>query len=374
MSRLMSATRRFTGASSNDLKGSADRSSKATLALVSSKPPSATVQGRSGAAGAATTPVWGDAPTGQCGTCHYADQTPGITSGSHAIHLDSGAGVYGSNIRYDCTRCHSVIDTVDNGLAQVNSVQNHADAGTDINFDSLNAGADTYQFTGVDQCSGLYCHGNFTGGNVNNVATWGSASTGNCGTCHGSDAIATPTSGSHPAHLNSQPEGPEAGCSDCHGTGAPAGTHAGHADGTISVDSALGYVASTGTCAGTNLGLGCHNSYDTPAWGDPADCTNCHQADAPPDDGDADPFSALHYVAPAFTTVQAHDQSLWVGTMGGQSGCETCHSPSPSDLHYDGSVQYSADTINFASSVNFADSATPTCAPDGGNYTGCHSD
>ena len=328
----------------------------------------------SGAAGADTTPVWGDASTGQCGDCHYVDGSPGITSGSHTLHLDSGAGVYGSNIRYDCTRCHNLVDTADNDSAEINSVNNHADMGTDIDFDSFNAGARTYQATGADQCGSLYCHGNFTGGNTNNVATWGSQVSGNCGTCHGSDANATPTSGSHTSHFDSIPNGPNAGCNDCHGAGAVTATHADHVDGTITMVSSVGYVPSTDTCTGTNLGLGCHNWYDTPAWGSAADCTDCHQADAPPDDFDGDPFSALHYVAPAFPTVQAHDQNLWVGTMGGQSGCETCHSSGPSDLHYNGVVQYSADTINFASSVNFADSTIPTCAPDGGNYTGCHSD
>jgi len=328
----------------------------------------------SGAAGADTTPVWGNAATGQCGSCHLADGSPDITSGSHTIHLDTGSGVYGSNIRYDCSRCHNLVDTADNGFAEINSVQRHADAATDIDFDSFNADARTYQATGTDQCSGLYCHGNFPGGNTNNAATWGSPASGTCGTCHGSDASATPASGSHVSHLSTVPQGPGAVCDDCHGAGAATATHADHMDGTISIDAALGYAPSTGTCAGTVLGLGCHNSYDTPAWGSAADCTACHQADAPPDDGDADPFSALHYVDPAYTTVQAHDQDLWIGTMGGQSGCETCHSSAPSDLHYNGTVQYSADTINFASSVNFADSAVPTCAPDGGNYTGCHSD
>lgn len=330
----------------------------------------------SGAAGADTTPVWGDSTTGQCGDCHYADGSPGITSGSHTLHLDSGSGVYASNIRYDCTRCHNLIDTVDNDSAEINSVQNHADAATDIDFDSLNAGASTYQATGTDQCSGLYCHGNFTGGNTNNVATWGSPTSGACGTCHGSDANATPVSGSHASHLDSVPDGPEADCSDCHGTGAATGTHAEHADGTVDIDSTLGYLPSTGSCAGTNLGLGCHNNYDTPAWGSAADCTDCHQPDAPPDDGDGDPFSALHYIAPAATPAQAHDQNLWVGTMGGQSGCETCHTSGPSDLHYNGTVQFSADTINFASSVGFIDtvSGKPGCMVDGGNYTACHSD
>jgi len=328
----------------------------------------------SGAAGADTTPVWGDTATGQCGDCHRADSSPGIASGSHTVHLDSGSGVYAATIRYDCSRCHNLVDTNDNGTAGVDSVNLHADMATDIDFDSLNADARTYQETGTGQCASLYCHGNFTGGNANNVATWGSPASGNCGTCHGSDAAATPTSGSHPSHLDSVPDGPDAECGDCHGTGADTGVHPGHGDGALSIVPSLGYASTTSTCSGTNLGLGCHNSYDSPAWGSTPDCSDCHQGDAPPDDGDGDPFSALHYVDPAYTTVQAHDQDLWAGTMGGQSGCETCHTSGPSDLHYDGVVQFSADTINFASSVNFADSAVPTCAPDGGRYIECHAD
>ena len=160
----------------------------------------------------------------------------------------------------------------------------------------------------VPSCS-VYCHGWAGGGGTNPNPTWTGSDQAACGTCHNVTNASPPASGSHLKHASSGQfveggvtvGGINMACNKCHGILINY-TSARHINGSVAWDLSgiattayyKGSVAgSTGNLApsasfGTCSNLYCHSNiqgadgtggpttYNTPTWGDKANCGSCH--------------------------------------------------------------------------------------------------
>lgn len=175
-----------------------------------------------------TTATWGGSLT--CTGCHKADAASGsyLTSGSHGGHLYSWGGMGASQ---KCARCHAATAT---GSMTIAEYSRHVNKQVEVAFGTSTSAASGKYATqaatpaspaqkapgsAVGQCENVYCHstGQGDGGTwppTYQAPTWGTASTGICGTCHGIQkthgngvgfyiGTATPlTTGSHAKHLS----------------------------------------------------------------------------------------------------------------------------------------------------------------------------
>ena len=238
------------------------------------------------------TAVWGNASSGQCGACHGNDpNTAGgtgamMSSGSHQKHIDNAA-----QYRFACVFCH-------NGGGEGSPL--HADGFIKVALSgSMPFAAVTGSYNGDNvagnsnfgKCTVTYCHGtgtpSLTGG-VNQMstdnATWGSAGTGSCGTCHGAPGGASkgasnfPTSGAHARHVldNTIGPNPSLACTVCH----TSETVSSHVNGRVDFRTAWDNAAATDK-AGTRVCDPCHGSGIATAKGNwdnvaAVDCLTCH--------------------------------------------------------------------------------------------------
>jgi predicted CxxxxCH...CXXCH cytochrome family protein len=127
--------------------------------------------------------------------------------GAHQAHLRAGLGKV-----VKCQECHSVPTAWDDA--------NHItpDLRAEVLFNDTLANLATnngavvpspaYNAT-TNQCSSVYCHGTFKGGNLSNAPTWNGTNQAACGTCHGTLSNPAPTSG-HPQGASSL------NCQNCH--------------------------------------------------------------------------------------------------------------------------------------------------------------
>ena len=277
------------------------------------------------------TPTWGNAVTGQCGTCHGASATSPPLRGSHKTHVSSGLAyfpestpnpplvpgynyIYGRNLA--CTVCHN------------NHSSTHVNGKLEWSFDStgkpalsgavyrgISSGSATpVPAATYGQCANLYCHSivqTATGGNLTGqpgeykTPAWGNVNDGRCGSCHAVDYLHgsvygglpadTPeiSSGSHTRHLQSlgtTPGGP-ARCANCHNyagdnglNGCASVCHNGnslHVDQKIDVKFPPMYSSGLydgSTAAGDGFGdcsaIACHGNTSA-RWGGSA-CLGCH--------------------------------------------------------------------------------------------------
>lgn len=175
------------------------------------------------AGGTNAQPQWFTA-TIECNTCHALPPA----TGSHTTHVaDQG---------YDCDSCHSGYTT----RTETVNAGNHIDSMVAV--DGTLGGGSYSDST----CSGVYCHGAFSGG-TQMAPTWG-GSTLDCSSCH--DGY---LSGRHQRHA-----GRGIDCGECHGgyTSTQADS-TNHLNRHIEVDGALGggsYDSGTGKCAN----MSCH--------------------------------------------------------------------------------------------------------------------
>ncbi|MDA8077543.1 MAG: CxxxxCH/CxxCH domain-containing protein [Nitrospiraceae bacterium] len=313
--------------------------------------------------GTNTSPVWGSAATGACGTCHGATAANPPLRGSHRTHVMNDIWshapndvspfnnyIYGRNLA--CTVCHN------------NYVSSHVNGKADWSFDtatySLLSGAQ-YRGSGsgssspvpgaYGQCTNLYCHSivqTSTGGPLTGQPgeykspTWGTMSTGTCGTCHGVDLghawwadlpLSTPeiATGSHTRHLealgadpklSATPGGP-ARCTVCHNyvgsdnvQGCASVCHNRgdlHVNYRIDVRFAPRYGSSASYTGNPTPGSGfggCANTY-------------CHSSVQ----GNPDPTQAPSYVTPTWGQTYA-------GTCGRGAACHAVGHAHPSDSGY----------------------------------------
>lgn len=149
-----------------------------------------------------TTPTWGEnRPARTCGSCH---KDP-MDSNKHTAHL-------ATEYSLQCADCH---DATVNPDKTIKDNEMHVNRDKDIVFGTLSGtdvrGVDATATFSSHDCSSVYCHGDFPGGN-DDTPTWGPATAALCGTCHDvSDAYSgTPwfaaehsggTSSSHQVHV-----------------------------------------------------------------------------------------------------------------------------------------------------------------------------
>jgi len=93
--------------------------------------------------------------------------------GAHTRHLAGGTIANG----FPCTECHTV-------PAEVGSPGHlDADSVAELTWGGL-AGAQSIWNRSTNTCSQTYCHGNFSGGDINNAPVWTSSGQATCGSCH----------------------------------------------------------------------------------------------------------------------------------------------------------------------------------------------
>ncbi|NJC87133.1 MAG: CxxxxCH/CxxCH domain-containing protein [Desulfuromonas sp.] len=235
----------------------------------------------------------GDQASANCNYCHVytGTYTLGTLPDAHDKHMGETAA-NGRNM--DCTQCHpSTIDAAhQNGVIDFStaaaplettlSIDAATTAGTKLGPKYNAAGAVAAEFS---TCANLECHGNFTGGKPANAPNWFNTDAriaglnngdGACGTCHGSDSAATPTTNKHAVHLGSNTYVP-GNCDDCHTKAVTT-----HVFGTVDLGGNA-TVASAPTC--TNA---CHTldgldnnvgaAADNPSWtsANKLGCEDCH--------------------------------------------------------------------------------------------------
>lgn len=155
-----------------------------------------------------TTPTWGTAATGMCGTCHgdfvshggFSQGNP-LTTGSHAKHLQNGI-ITTSSTYERCIACHAY-DRIAFNPASCNTVCHSPGNSKHINFEinvdipTNYGGTATYNGTakpgdGYSTCSNVSCHNNTT------TPAWGTATPISCDGCHPLNALG----GSHIKHVD----------------------------------------------------------------------------------------------------------------------------------------------------------------------------
>lgn len=268
-----------------------------------------------------SSPQWGNASDGACGTCHKGDGVAGnqslMDSGSHTKHVGpTGSGNY-NNFGNTCAdTCHygAGLGTSQHTNYIINVAIN-AQYGGEYGGDSAN-GHNNSPGYGYGNCSSVYCHssGNRNSGDRTYAApAWGSAATGACGTCHGATASAPPQTGSHVKHAgDANPY--QFKCYECHsitvnsdGSGStPATISSGgystyHVNGTIDVsfdssDPLIGAAGAWFSSGGSTCStIYCHSMgkadivnwsslpsayngspYAVPQWGASLGCDSCH--------------------------------------------------------------------------------------------------
>ncbi len=237
-------------------------------------------------------------------SCHAAGSRIGpspidASTGSHPGHISS-AGI-------SCEECHSGYRNL---LTHINGTLDIPAANPGmLKFNPSRHPSGGYS---AGQCSGIYCHGSFTGGNSSIYPVWGGMV--NCATnaCHGSDASGNPAESNNPdtkhgTHVTAITNitNPGTGskytktesCPVCHsGHGYGTGTHVNsQADITFNYQNPEGAM---GTSTGGNWTLSgfspvqCQNTYchgnfsggniDTVSWAESKNdsgwCGSCHSA------------------------------------------------------------------------------------------------
>ncbi|MDF1566237.1 MAG: CxxxxCH/CxxCH domain-containing protein [Deltaproteobacteria bacterium] len=329
----------------------------------------------------------GFAPTGgACDGCHNAPPLTanlGNTLPSPSVHATHSAGVPTSyanllsgattaDYGIPCGKCHPTadVDHMDNGetgdpgtpyivetggvfydstqnpKVQISGMLAPTFAAGGLVYEEAGTGMGTkrWRYTNA-QCTNVYCHGEFPGGNQANTVTF-LAGNQPCGTCHGASQGTPPAGGSHSMHVGTL----GLVCNDCHeltvdGTNA-VDDRTYHVNGRTDWDlnrtnnslgasavydpdgagaavaSEAGFEEPPNVTYGQCQSVYCHsngnpitggNIFQTPTWGGsiPANCVGCHG-----DDGTNDAIATGTRAGSAYHTRH-------VATYGFQ--CDDCH-------------------------------------------------
>ncbi len=219
----------------------------------------------SNGAGTYTTPTWGNAATGACGSCHGVVAGTPPASASHTKHVGTAY-----NYLFSCATCHvRVVKNTTNSTIQatMSSAKLHITGTHSVNFNTAVTLAGAYT-TATKTCTNIYCHSNgtVTAGSTFtaiSTATWGRSNTAGCGGCHSyppAYANGSPKANSHAKHASFT-------CNNCHNNTTTNGTTISN---TANHVNKVYDVAPGGT---TTFTLS-----NTPAPGTPAQCSNisCH--------------------------------------------------------------------------------------------------
>jgi len=273
--------------------------------------------------------TWGTG-TASCTSCHNYTAASGsqMVSGMHTKHTAATSS-------FSCDKCHDATTT--DGVT-ISDRSKHANGVRNIAYDALNAGG-TWT-SAARSCGNLYCHSSVQGdwasaaGAIHSAPTWGDASTGGCGTCHGkADTWSTVTllTGSHSKHLTNPrlwttSATMDSACDRCH-SGLGSGTSL-HVNNNIDVvlDASVGGTYSQWGTTGKNpagngygscSGISCHASV---TWGtsNALGCTACHKAN-----NALAGKHGLHYNSAAAPTSLTFANSSTVGAH--VYDCGICH-------------------------------------------------
>ena len=252
--------------------------------------------------GSNQTPVWDNAATGACGTCHGASAASAPTLGSHTKHASSSA--YGFN----CNFCHPNVPAGD-GL-HVNADVAWSFSATDSRtsgalYNGFTTGSTAAKAPSVSYgvCTNLYCHSTGTAVPAYVQATWGSSGSGQCGTCHGVLAGTPPASVPHVKHVGTAANY-KYSCSKCHdsvvNSTADSTTQAAIKSTSLHVNKTRDVAFDLWNTLGSYNGTNCNNIYchsqgtggttgdvrpvlmpaTLPTWSGSTNCGSCHGADA----------------------------------------------------------------------------------------------
>ena len=318
-----------------------------------------------------SSPKWGAAATGECGTCHdhgYHGGVALISSGSHGRHMGYN---FGADNVTRCGICHygSAFATPSCSLCHFSSsalTDLHINHKVDVSFVTKFGGA--YNGTpepgdGYSSCANVYCHSNGTSVAtasvpVNTSPAWGSG-TMMCNGCHGnlsySDSrkafplytTGKPKANSHKAHITIT-------CNKCHfnttSDGVTITSTTNHVNKAYNVNSGDGasftytFNASGGSCSS----ISCHFN-NSAQWGTTIACGGCHAVTA------------------ATLAGQGHFTHL-SSAFGPRSTCDACHGSGAATGEQAG---HGNGTINFADGNNLASTTScDTCHSPGGTYNG----
>ncbi len=263
-----------------------------------------------------------------------------------------------------------------------------------FSFASGNAGTTVNTAANTNNtCSALYCHGSTLTGGSNTSPAYVTATTGQCGTCHGATAAAAPTAGSHTKHASAS--GYSMACSTCHG--AMPANEASHVAGSVAwnlttdpagqgrTTGALYSGAASGTTGGlapsatygSCTNLYCHSNgspsgaamaYQSPTWGSVASgqCGTCHGVNQT-------------------TTPASPPHAKHAGSVAGyQFSCSKCHSTvvtatanstvvpaiASTTLHVNNAKDVAFDTYNGSGSYTGGNCSNTYCHSSGTGATG----
>jgi len=141
--------------------------------------------------------------TGRCGSCHSA--TP--ATNAHTKHL---------SYNYGCQNCHATTAATNTALVPAARLTGgaHVNAVKEVQF----SGTIGSSILSGSNCSAVYCHSNGKGV-YSATPVWTDPTSGQCGTCHTTDTIAT---GAHQPHLATvygpvlNSAGTPTSCNSCH--------------------------------------------------------------------------------------------------------------------------------------------------------------
>ncbi|KAF0220977.1 MAG: cytochrome c family [Geobacteraceae bacterium] len=282
-------------------------------------------------------PSWiGGATQDACGACHGTTAAQGPQTGSHAKHVAS------SGYSLACSFCHRAY--TDNAHVDGNVAWklNRGDVkvGTNATYKNLSSGKTGAIALGAafGDCANVYCHSNglATPTYVTNL-TWGAASEGACGTCHGVLDATPPASAAHTKHVGTV-AGYIYSCIKCH-------------------PNVSSTVNSTTTATITNTATHVNKTNDVtfdafnPGAGSTCSATYCHSegTGATGQSGDArlqDPPAT----APTWTSTASCSMCHTGGTTTGPtytSGKANSHA-----LHTAAGIAYTCDVCHYATTTN----------------------
>ena len=299
-----------------------------------------------------------------CGDCH----TYGPTDGVRAAATGAVLGSHTAHNAYDCSTCHVIPSGTTEPPANGEAAPGYDHRSGDIQMAASiqggyydkngNATDDDGPFNQTDtpvlaSCENVACHNNAT------TPAWGG--TVACDSCHNlpPDDVKG-TDFAHTAHYAAKgwTTGNTTNCTVCHPDNE-AVSHSDVTDGAVEIVLTKSGTGGATTCS--SWVNGCHNdAANTPTWSTVGiTCGDCHTIGGSNTATVANPASGLHDETPVTSGV-IHNPS-----DANFSGCEDCHTGTPSASHWDGL----ADTPStFAAALNYSAGAPATCAAT------CHSD
>ncbi len=347
------------------------------------------VQGQTDGTGGPTVygnPVWNNAASVQCGSCHNADGVQGdaslMSSGSHTTHV-------GAPLSKQCNECH-------NGAGSGTTVHVNNNINLAFQADPFSASGSYSQSpntpgNGYGSCSSVYCHSTVQADGGSNAPTYANPTWGGtvaCGDCHNADGVqgnaTIMSTGSHTKHASTY----GFACSTCH-NGAGSGT-AKHADKNIDIiiDTLYGASASYSQMPSNAPGNGygacstvyCHSNgkvndtgsavgqYASPNWGTDngtLTCTSCHGTGGTSQVGEPD------YANAGAGAVDANSHSPHISSLGASTiSCNKCHSQT---VDVAGAIDIAGGKhVNLTKDVVFSDGGTYTASTKTCSTTYCH--